>query len=556
MMTREEKILARSIAFIFIVLCTANVLLLPPYEGFDESAHYSYISILSDRHEIPDFRYTPLDAVVEDDRRGLPRPYSSVPPFEVNGGITYSEFFNTGSPLQRDEAAKRLWQKPKAAASYSSGHDPNWQGQHPPLYYLVMIPAYRFCKNWSPGMRLLFLRLFSVALACGSLVFWFKTVKLFKSSSSRRFLLLAGLAIVFLPSLWYDLARLGNDSLAALLFAGSFYFLLSTYLNAQKRLSDFVGLSLTLAMGLLTKLFFLPLLVGTILFCLWLGATVTKLGLKSLLVRCFIVCAGPLLLAGWWFIFCDLRYGMSIVSYDTYSFQQIVNPPVLTNGQFVTEMMRIIAGFGTAFLWCGTWSWVRPPVYIYGCFVPLFALMIWGLISFLRKEGQTDRRQILIGTTLLLLPLVSGFFYEMYLVVKFTGQGIGPGGWHLFFAWPIIGIWFSFSFEMKKTRVLKLAILLAFALVSFFDVAGVWRSALVYGGIIKKIGTIKTGVGFLVPTIGNAAMVIDRLGTLTFPRTAAILYGIAIFQRFALAAWAISFVSLPVSERSEVSEPA
>jgi hypothetical protein len=51
---------------------------------------------------------------------------------------------------------------------------------------------------------------------------------LFQASGTRHFLLLAGLAALFFPSLFYDLARLGNDSLAALLFAGSFYFLLAT----------------------------------------------------------------------------------------------------------------------------------------------------------------------------------------------------------------------------------------------------------------------------------------------------------------------------------------
>jgi hypothetical protein len=226
-------------------------LLLPPYEGFDETAHYSYISVLSDRHEIPDFLRTPLDATVENDRRGLPQPYNALPPFELNGGITYSEFFKNDGALVHETAVRRLWQKPKEPASYTPGQGINWQGQHPPLYYLTMILPYRLARDWPPGMRLLFLRLVSVALACGSLVFWLKAVKLFHSPSARRFLLLAGLAIVFFPSLVYDLARLGNDSLAALLFAGSFYFLLATYVHEQRRLSDFGGLTLTLGLGLL-----------------------------------------------------------------------------------------------------------------------------------------------------------------------------------------------------------------------------------------------------------------------------------------------------------------
>jgi len=67
-MTRDETILSKGIMFVFKSLCIANVLLLPPYEGFDETTNYSYISILSDRHEIPDFHRTLLDAAVENDR--------------------------------------------------------------------------------------------------------------------------------------------------------------------------------------------------------------------------------------------------------------------------------------------------------------------------------------------------------------------------------------------------------------------------------------------------------------------------------------------------------
>ncbi len=39
-MTRDEKIFGAGIMLIFTLLGTANVLLLPPYEGFDETGHY------------------------------------------------------------------------------------------------------------------------------------------------------------------------------------------------------------------------------------------------------------------------------------------------------------------------------------------------------------------------------------------------------------------------------------------------------------------------------------------------------------------------------------
>jgi hypothetical protein len=549
-MTRDEKILGAGIMLIFTLLSTANVLLLPPYEGFDETAHYSYISILADRHEIPDFRLTVLDATIENDRWGLPRPYMAIPPFEVNGGLTYSEFFNNDADVERETAVSRLWQMPREKVSYRPGHDRNWEGQHPPLYYLMMILPYRLASTWPPGERLLFLRLFSVALACGSLVFWLNAIRLFQSPSSRRLLLLAGLAVVFLPSLVYDLARIGNDSLAALLFAGTFYFLLSTYVNKQKQVRDYVGLATTLGLGLLSKLFFLPLLAGAILFSVWLGLQVTKIRLGPLLFRVLLLLGGPLLLAGWWFGLCYFRYGAAITSSEIYLFQHIADPPgdQLTSIQFFVKMIRAMMGFVATFLWCGTWSLVRPPVYLYACFLPLFMLIICGLISLVRGHVETDTRQIIVVALFLVVPLLLGFVYHMYLRVKFTGIGIGTGGYYLFFAWPIIGIWFAFSFEATKTVPLKIAVLLAFALITFFEVAGWWRSALIYSGIVEKVGTIKTGIGFVSPTVDNVALVVDRLRALAFPQGAMILYVITVLLRSALAVWTIFF--LPSSSQN------
>jgi predicted membrane protein DUF2142 len=341
-MAKEEKIFSTGVMLTFTLVCIANVLLLPPYEGFDETAHYSYISILSDRSEVPDFRRTPLDKTVEEDRQGLPRPYNSIPPFEKNGGITYSEFFNGGDPLTRAAAARKLWQEPQTAAWYTPGPGTNWQGQHPPLYYLLMLLPYRLARAWPPGLRLLFLRLFSVALACGSLVFWLKAVKFSQCPEVRRLLLLTGLVITFFPSLWYDLARLGNDSLAALLFAASFYFLLSTTVNQHNRLGDFVGLAVTLGLGLLTKLFFLPLTIGAIFVSLRSMLGDGHLDLRAVLSRTGVLVVVPLLLAGWWFAFCYVRYGVAVTSHETYLFQHIVDPPGnhLTGEQFLIEMMR------------------------------------------------------------------------------------------------------------------------------------------------------------------------------------------------------------------------
>ena len=59
---------------------------------------------------------------------------------------------------------------------------------------------------------------------------------------------------------------------------------------------------------------------------------------------------------------------------------------------------------------------------------------------------------------------------------------------------------------------------------------------------MEKVGTMKTGIGFLTPTVDNVALVLDRLRALAFPQGAVILYVIAFLLRSALAVWAIFFL--------------
>jgi hypothetical protein len=315
--------------------------------------------------------------------------------------------------------------------------------------------------------------------------------------------------------------------------------------HQQEQFRDFFGLAFTLGLGLLAKLFFLPLLVGTGLCTLWLGLRCSKLSFQALLLRMSLLVGIPLLLTGWWFALFYWRYGIWIGSSELYMFQPTLSPVRndLSTAQFLLQMLRAAGGFLTTFLWCGTWSWVRPPFYLYACFVPLVVLTIYGLACLWTHEPvHTERRRLVSVAGLLLLPVLLGFIYHMNLRVRFTGVGFGTGGYYLFFAWPVIGLVFAFSFAATQTYRLKVVTLVAFIALSFFEAAGWWRSALVYSGFLQKVGTLQTGVGFLPPTVDNLAFVFDRLCSLAFPHAAVMLYGTAFLLRSALVTWVIFFL--------------
>ena len=78
-----------------------------------------------------------------------------------------------------------------------------------------------------------------------------------------------GAVILWFPSCWYDLARLGNDSLAAMAFSGGFLLSAARAYNQLRRVADYIGLGVALGCGLLTKAFFVPVYAGVVAFLVW-----------------------------------------------------------------------------------------------------------------------------------------------------------------------------------------------------------------------------------------------------------------------------------------------
>ena len=78
----------------------AHVAFLPPFEGFDETNHFSYIQQIADTGTIPRFGVDKASADI--DSYPGPRPYSAAPPYDRVGGLTYRSFFNGSSIAEPD----------------------------------------------------------------------------------------------------------------------------------------------------------------------------------------------------------------------------------------------------------------------------------------------------------------------------------------------------------------------------------------------------------------------------------------------------------------------
>lgn len=531
---KKNKLLLTLIVVVFVIQLLSHILILPPFEGFDEIYHYSYISVLSDSLLIPDFRYTPLDKTIKEDFGELPHTYDIPVVKGAGDNLNYYEFFKDVSLEKRRKIFKSLWEKPEKKAHYKPGILPNGEGQHPPLYYMIMIFPYRIAKEWSPGSRIFFLRLFSIILVFGSLIFWIKSIFLVDIRAVKLILLFAGLTVLFIPSLFFDLGRIGNDSLCALIFSGIFYFQILACKNRQKRIKDFYWLGLLIGLGIVTKIFFLAVMIGVVICNVLIKFKFKGIGTKILVTRILLLIFLPLLLSGWWFVLYYMRYGMMFGNIETYMFSKIANPPGynLTLFEFLKKMIRIVMAFVATFFYSGTWSWVHRKIIYYACFLPVLIIVLIKYVKY-RYGFCSKERNLLYMSSILLFPLLLGFIYQMYLRVKYTGSGSGIGGYYLFFAWPAVGVLLSVYFRKGKSMILNLLTFIFLLIALFSEVTGFWFFSQVYSGIVVKID--KAGAGYIPLAFSNLNLVLQRLKFFVFPFRSFILFFTSIIIKIYLA---------------------
>src|ERR1044072_2726250 len=145
-----------------LLIGLAQVALLPPWEGFDETAHFSYVAQIADTGTWPQGK-EPLSADVEASARKTPAG-TLLGPW---GGYA---LFKTASSETLDAARHEIHGAPAAARTWRPGQALNWQNQHPLLYYMLLAPLHSATKGWSLASELFALRAVSYLIAWSGLL--------------------------------------------------------------------------------------------------------------------------------------------------------------------------------------------------------------------------------------------------------------------------------------------------------------------------------------------------------------------------------------------------
>jgi hypothetical protein len=448
----------------------AHLAFLPPFEGFDEEAHWSSVALIADEGRTPVYGADRLDAAVM--AYPGPHPYANRPPFDANRGLTYRAYDPDTGETPRQARPPR---------PFAPAEEANWQAQHPPLYYALLAPLRWVSGGLSWSGQFFALRLVSWSFAFVGLVIGVE--------AARRYGVLpgAGGAVVMaawpflFPQFFPEMARIGNDSLCLLLMAIAF----AGFLRLETRggFGAALVLGAALGAGLWTKAFFLPITAGFAAYYAWRAWR--RFQQQTPLTGWAAPRAGALGLAavigGGWYVYKLVSTG-DVTGGD--EFVRLGQDASLIDGLVahfsILEFGRGLAAIAASFAWAGSWSLARPSeLYLVGpTLLVVWVLLRWAL------QWRTLRPEML-APGFLAAPMIAGLVFHLLVRTAAGEGGAGTPGWYLHILAPAMGVAVAWGYRGSALAIGLTLYTLAFTI-------GAWLLQLsMFSGCAAKLGADK-----------------------------------------------------------------
>lgn len=444
--------------------------LLPPFEGFDENAHYGYIQQIAQTGTWPRL-YDPVPAEVDAYLEVAPGPRA------LGTRWTYPAFF-AASPDTIRAGAAAIHGGRDPARPWRAGNSGNWEGQHPPLYYALLAPVWSLSKGWSLYSQLFLLRAVSYLLAWGGLVI--ATVSLAQSMSRKTdnrysekelrqsttsaaspvapLLVLAPALWPALFPMWFpEMARVGNDSLLLLLLAVA-WVVAGRALGPRGHVTHFVLLGAICGLGLLTKATVLPFIAALGLFLTWRAWRVRgdAGALRASVIRVLVFGLVAVAVGGWWYVKNLLDSG-NLLGFAEFALLEQQGGLLKGLSEKFSWPMALRGPGATAmtFLWVGSWSAMLPPRLTE---LPLAILVVVIAAGWIARLARTKRISDLDAIAALTLALF--ILAVLWQVLKFIALfAVHSGGaWYLHsFApllAPVVGRGLAEAATWRRARLL------------------------------------------------------------------------------------------------------
>ena len=338
--------------------------------------------------------------------------------------------------------------------------DLNWQAQHPPLYYALMVPIYRAAHGIGWINHLFVLRLASWALAFGGFALGVLSTawaaqRLFPRSpedgekiDARWVGVIMAVWPFAFPEFFPEFARLGNDSLCILLVASSWALVLRL-VSGPGGWASAAGLGVALGLGLLTKAFFVAIGggVGALLLLRWWNDRRAEVLLQAVLAGAIALAIG-----GFWYLAKLHETGSLIGSDEFIRLNQSGGAAKIAAGYSPALLLRGLSALPATFAWAGTWSLARLPEIL--LLPPVLLLLIALVVAWGRRLPvlpKTPEAMIGWAPGFFVAPMLAGLIYHVF--VWMAGAGAVTPGWYLHILAAPLG--FAVALGWRHIRVMS-----------------------------------------------------------------------------------------------------
>ncbi|SVC14725.1 uncharacterized protein METZ01_LOCUS267579, partial [marine metagenome] len=150
------------------LLGASYIAMLPIWEGFDETAHFSYIQQVADNRKLPLNCKDRISTDIEKYYHYAPVPKALFSEVPSKDRLTYQSFFSKSEASLSN--SKKFIHSTGNPRKYFPGKGHNWECQQPPLYYILLAPIYSATNQLSWGKQIFILRIISYTFAWLGLV--------------------------------------------------------------------------------------------------------------------------------------------------------------------------------------------------------------------------------------------------------------------------------------------------------------------------------------------------------------------------------------------------
>jgi hypothetical protein len=488
-----------------LLIGMAWILVMPPFEGFDETAHYSSLREIADTGLVPRYGQSRIATVVEAYGARAPLPYLQQHGVPLERQISYRDFAQDGDA--RTAFTSNFASVPGMPRDFKAGTSLNWQAQHPPLYYVILAPLVRATDGMSLVTQMMALRIASWLMAVVGLAIgvWgtARYVRRRTDAECGRAVPAGGVQApghaslsalptmclaypFFMPMFFPEFARIGNDSLCLLIF-GACWALMLPMLGRASSLWHSAALGACLGAGLLTKAFFLPISIGVLGCLAWASWRSGASGStrRAALRGVAVAAAAALLVGGWWYVAGYLQHGALTGGNDMIALARDGGLLAGLEERFAWRHLgRGIAGFIVTAYFAGTWTLVRLPVWAYLPGLAAVAIMCTMAFRGRRTAGSAG---LMMAALWVVAPMLAGFAYYMLVRIAGGSEGHGTPGWYMHILAPACAV--PLALGMMALGRQRLGAWLARAMWMWmvaFAVVALWMHAALYAGVAIK----------------------------------------------------------------------